>query len=78
MSKIKAVLAGIGALLAILAGVFTFGRRSGRARERTDQLKDELEESEANSEIFRKQGEAAADRPRGSDDLDDRMSDRSF
>lgn len=78
IDDLQGLLLLIAGSFAAVGAVFYAGRRAGRKREKTDRLKDELEESEANNEILRKQTEAAADRPRDRDDLSERMRDGSF
>ena len=72
-----------GYLLAAVGGLATIGamligaRRSGRARERAEHTKEQLEQMEAESEVKDEQLEAAANRPRDRESVRNRLRDGS-
>lgn len=74
MDRIYTWLALAGAVILLLFGV----RHTGRQAEKINQLERRDDQRRRENEILDKQNQAAADRPRGRDDLRKRMQDGSF
>ena len=77
-SRIKRILVGVLAGLTLLAAMLAGARKSGRDSARAKELRKDLGEAEKANEIKDRQLDVAVNRPRGSDDVDKRMRDRSF
>jgi hypothetical protein len=76
--KFWGVIAGVFAIL--MGGFLSLfsAKRAGANKEKAKHLEKDIEQSEKANEIRKEQLDAAADRPRDSDDLDDRMRDGRF
>lgn len=74
MSRIYGWLAFAGSVVLLLLGA----RHTGKQAERIRELERQGEQRRRENEILDKQNQAAADRPRGRDDLRKRMQDGSF